>query len=505
MSDNINNGFPVPEEPITREEQYLSAIAQVTPAEEIPSEPLTRVEAYLDQIVKNGGGGGGGFTPTQAQLDAMNSGITAERLETDETNILSKANTSDVNTATANLQAQINNIVTPVTQDAEVENARIDMSGTSYTTLKERLDKHDYLQRNTQDELRHQFEIVDDKYARATDGKIRDSSNLFVTGYIPLTYPVVVRSKLDNDAAGICFYSAGKNFISGYNSYSDNEQEVTLSPPTNAAYVRVSCLKAYKTSFICRYDDVITAMTGSISNINSTIGDIQATLDLAQPHFWAQSMWKVLCIGDSLTSGANYTAAWSQQAEAGSPIDENYPRILGRLINGEVTNAGVGGYAPSDWWNNKKDSYTYNNYDTFIIWLGTNDGLTDTLATDVDPYDDYNDFAETETGYYCRIIEKIKENNPSCLIVLTTVFASDGSVSTTNNAIRHIAEKYNLPVIDNSDLTVANHPELRGGANNPHFAKAGNIYIAARYVADISNWLAENPLRCEYHYTARTN
>lgn len=36
------------------------------------------------------GGGGGGFTPTQAQLDAMNSGITAERLGTDETNILSE-------------------------------------------------------------------------------------------------------------------------------------------------------------------------------------------------------------------------------------------------------------------------------------------------------------------------------------------------------------------------------------------------------------------------------
>lgn len=34
-----------------------------------------------------GGGGGGGFTPTQAQLDAMNSGITAEKLQTDENNI----------------------------------------------------------------------------------------------------------------------------------------------------------------------------------------------------------------------------------------------------------------------------------------------------------------------------------------------------------------------------------------------------------------------------------
>lgn len=87
MSDNTNNGFPVPEEPLTREEQYLSAIAGVTASTEIPEKPLTRVEAYLDRIVENGGGGGGGgFTPTDAQLDAMNSGITEEDVEQISTN-----------------------------------------------------------------------------------------------------------------------------------------------------------------------------------------------------------------------------------------------------------------------------------------------------------------------------------------------------------------------------------------------------------------------------------
>lgn len=37
-----------------------------------------------------GGGGGGGFTPTTEQLAAMNSGITAEKLQTDENNISSE-------------------------------------------------------------------------------------------------------------------------------------------------------------------------------------------------------------------------------------------------------------------------------------------------------------------------------------------------------------------------------------------------------------------------------
>ena len=59
MSDNTNNGFPVPEEPLTRVEQYLSAIAGVTSSSDIPEEPLTRIEAYLNKIIENGGGGGG--------------------------------------------------------------------------------------------------------------------------------------------------------------------------------------------------------------------------------------------------------------------------------------------------------------------------------------------------------------------------------------------------------------------------------------------------------------
>lgn len=57
-----------PAEPLTREEQYLSAIAGVTPSSDIPEKPLTRVEKYLNKIVENGGGGGGGGTTDYTQL-----------------------------------------------------------------------------------------------------------------------------------------------------------------------------------------------------------------------------------------------------------------------------------------------------------------------------------------------------------------------------------------------------------------------------------------------------
>ena len=69
---------------LTRIEQYLGAIARDT-IEGIPEEPLTRIEQYLDYIVHNGGGGGGD-SYTKAETDVL---------------LALKANTADVYTKSA--------------------------------------------------------------------------------------------------------------------------------------------------------------------------------------------------------------------------------------------------------------------------------------------------------------------------------------------------------------------------------------------------------------------
>ena len=229
-------------------------------------------------------------------------------------------------------------------------------------------------------------------------------------------------------------------------------------------------------------------------------------------NFWSYAMWRVLCIGDSLTSGANYKEEWGELAPTGASIDENIPRILGRMLCAEVDNGGFSGYSASTWYTKQQDGtindnhpYDFSKYDTFIIWLGTNNGFTDTLDVDVNPYSDYHNYANTETGYYCKLIEDIKAHNNDCLIVLVKVFASKGDWRVSNTVIDKIAEKYNLPVIDNSDLGPSEHIELHAGITNPHFGKAGNIYIANRYISELGKYFAENPLRCEYGYTERTN
>lgn len=80
-------------------------------------------------------------------VEAMDVAVTnAKRLnqvldeKADLTDVAGKASTAALELLGDNLQSQINELITPVTQDAEVENARVDSAGTVYETLKERLD-----------------------------------------------------------------------------------------------------------------------------------------------------------------------------------------------------------------------------------------------------------------------------------------------------------------------------------------------------------------------------
>lgn len=54
--------------PVTHTEKVIAGEVQ----------PVTHLEKVIAEY--SGGGGGGGFTPTDAQLAAMNSGITEERV-----------------------------------------------------------------------------------------------------------------------------------------------------------------------------------------------------------------------------------------------------------------------------------------------------------------------------------------------------------------------------------------------------------------------------------------
>lgn len=67
-------------------------ITPITHTEKVVAGEVTPI-THFEKVIAEYGGGGGGFTPTQSQLDAMNSGITEERVEqiaTNENNISSE-------------------------------------------------------------------------------------------------------------------------------------------------------------------------------------------------------------------------------------------------------------------------------------------------------------------------------------------------------------------------------------------------------------------------------
>ena len=55
LNRTATGGGTIPDEPLTRAEMYLNKIA--TGSGDTPEQPLTRMEQYLDYIAENGGGG----------------------------------------------------------------------------------------------------------------------------------------------------------------------------------------------------------------------------------------------------------------------------------------------------------------------------------------------------------------------------------------------------------------------------------------------------------------
>ena len=198
---------------------------------------------------------------------------------------------------------------------------------------------------------------------------------------------------------------------------------------------------------------------------------------------------KTLCIGDSLTQGAYYSPELN-----GQEIKENYPYYLGKLTGWEVTNGGKSGFTTLQWWDlrAKANTYDFSTFDTFIICLGTNGGLTDTLETDATG-NDYNQYADTNTGAYCKIIEKIKQSRPDARIFVTNVFGSSGDLAVTNRVIGKIATRYNLPTPININDGVINRGDIfHPFGNTLHFGKVGNLHFAKTILDQLLSLVNKN-------------
>lgn len=273
----------------------------------------------------------------------------------------------------------------------------------------------------------------------------------------------------------ISFYDKDKTYISGIDietiygtvtvGTTGNLLNGEIPIPSNAFYYRDS--RFNNGSVIT--DNIINGYLKDSEIIFSkkTIQDIKSSLIPLYSDF------KIICVGDSLTRG-DYG---SEPSGTVNEKDECYPYFMAKYLNlktrkytnaidnGEqIINLGYCGITPSGWYDKLINWGVWNNYFKYEnnkkvivpIMLGTNGGMTDTLEEDTSS-GDYNTYATTETGYYCRIIEKINElSQGHAQIILFGCPFVDGTrrssyltnVNNANIVIPKIAKKYHLPFVD---------------------------------------------------------
>ena len=257
----------------------------------------------------------------------------------------------------------------------------------------------------------------------------------------------------------ISFYDSNKNYISGmyYPNIDDDglngyaSLNATIEIPSNAYYFRDSkynynSVESTNSILLCDVKLPITEIDGKIKEIE---GKLSSSTDEKI------NLGDVLCAGDSLTRG-DYG---SNPPGTINIKDENYPFYLSKFLNitlkANVINGGMCGYTATTYWESKVKTIAFTNVKTIIIMLGTNGYLTDTLETDTNITEEqtYENYANTHTGNYCKIIEYCleKTSNLAQIFLVTPPKTSQRDVEKmelTVEVIKKIGKKYSLKIID---------------------------------------------------------
>jgi hypothetical protein len=267
---------------------------------------------------------------------------------------------------------------------------------------------------------------------------------------------------------GILFFDKFKNII-GTHTDADKTTARTLDCPDGTAYFAATIQAADYSS----PSDLNISYVFDSTRYGKTFDadfKIEESYEMLLREKTVES--KILCIGDSLTESSNAN-------------DITYPAFLGLRTGITCDNAGHSGYAASNWWSDFGVNFDFTPYQTFVIWLGTNGPLTDTLDTDVIPYNDYTQFANTETGCYCKIISKIMSQVPKARIFLVNLFYSTtvAGTTTTNIVLPKIVNLYPdniLGVIDtkNKDIFTQTRDYILHPYDTLHFGKYGNYVLS---------------------------
>lgn len=133
-------------------------------------------------------------------------------------------------------------------------------------------------------------------------------------------------------------------------------------------------------------------------------------------------------IGDSLASGELEGIAEDGSIDYVDLYEYSYASYMSRLLGVKVTNYSKGGQSAKSIYVENKWNVLESNHNVYIIALGSNDAARlDTeyklgwgdINTDV-CLDDLNKNLDSFVGWYAKIIQRLRQNNPHCFIFMMT-------------------------------------------------------------------------------------
>lgn len=316
------------------------------------------------------------------------------------------------------------------------------------------------------------YTMEEGKYVN-TSGSVVSVAYASLSGGIDASEIIAVYTYLTSSLT-ISFYDEYGGFL-GYINDADNT--------STKGWAKLYALeKPNKTKYI-RFSNVHTMLPDTGVYLYTSHGFASTTmLDVVnRSHTNILDMYDhINCIGDSLT----WSQVWTSD-NAARKAYKTYPQVLASLCGAEVSTFATPGDSAILWWE-RSSSGAFDISGLYIVFLGTNGGLTDTIDSDcigTNP----DAFASTNTGQYGRILQTIKNNGDKA--VLIKPYAGQG-LATTMEVVDKFGVKYNFPVIkmNNDERLNMNYHYFpdKTGSNLIHFNELGYAWMACEIMKQIN-------------------
>ena len=358
------------------------------------------------------------------------------------------------------------------------------------------------LKTNVIDSIVRITNFISNGYVKYEDGTVAEGENWVYTDYQSAQNVVSISSKAYqySTVALVAFYDRDKNFISAVNAY-DNQtgtgtKEGTIAItqiPEGAVFMRFSSYASIADKYVkikYSFTPVVQEASRAIPELKADIQNIDGFVNRIYGYPFSMAF-----IGDSLTYGSTYVHAQDTSGYA-YKNKANYPDVFCRMLGIDTnTVIAIPGGNPGDVWSNKQAEIEAIEDQFVIVWLGTNGGLTDSVSTDC-VGDDVDEYANTNTGNYGKIIKTLMDNGNKVFLA-QLCYTTHSTAS--NPVIVKLAERFECAVLELSADDIADlnqdkfHTAYNGYVNSVHFNSIGYNHVAGVFFGKMMRVIYEHP------------